>query len=284
MQILKKNFPKVSIGMPVFNGEAVIRRAIDSLLTQSFEDFELIISDNASDDTTQEICREYAGKDKRIIYSRNDRNVGALRNFQAVASAARGQYFFWAAHDDWWHPDFIASAVEALDATPEASACMGVVHYVRPNGEEFMRHGPPYGLLQEKPGARAHAYFKSSLTDNLVYAVHRTEFVKKAPFILSTCPEKMIILHAILNGKVVDSERMEYFNMVSFKTQEEVAQTLAIKNYDDESEIVVFRSICSQLISTLPLTSVIRLFPTFVLKNNWHKFFVRRFLRKICVL
>jgi glycosyltransferase involved in cell wall biosynthesis len=94
--------PKVSIGMPVFNGEPFIREALDSLLAQTFTDFELIISDNGSTDGTEKICREYAASDPRIRYVRQPENRGAVFNFQYVLTEARGEYFMWAAHDDIW--------------------------------------------------------------------------------------------------------------------------------------------------------------------------------------
>ncbi len=95
-----KPIPRVSIGMPVYNGEKFIRDALDSLLAQTFSDFELIISDNASTDDTEAICRDYAAKDVRIRYVRQAENLGAAANFKFVLDEAVGEYFMWAAHDD----------------------------------------------------------------------------------------------------------------------------------------------------------------------------------------
>lgn len=92
--------PTVSIGMPVYNGAEYIRETLDALLAQTFTDFELIISDNASTDETAEICREYAERDLRIVYIRQEGNIGARANFQLVLDKARGAYFMWAAADD----------------------------------------------------------------------------------------------------------------------------------------------------------------------------------------
>ena len=96
----KDHIPRVSIGMPVYNGANFIREAIDSLLLQTFTDFELIISDNASIDETEAICREYAKKDLRIRYIRQPENRGIIFNFKLVLEEAKGEYFMWAAHDD----------------------------------------------------------------------------------------------------------------------------------------------------------------------------------------
>lgn len=97
-----QNIPKISIGMPVYNGVKYIREALDSLLAQTFTDFELIISDNASTDATQSICEEYARRDPRIRYVRQAENKGALANFQFVLDQSRGEFFMWAAADDLW--------------------------------------------------------------------------------------------------------------------------------------------------------------------------------------
>lgn len=113
---MQKNYlPKVSIGMPVYNGEKFIRKTLDSLLAQTFTDFELIISDNASTDSTQEICKEYAIKDSRIRYIRQSENKGGLFNFNFVLHQACGKYFMWAAHDDFWDSECVEKYVDILD-------------------------------------------------------------------------------------------------------------------------------------------------------------------------
>jgi len=110
--------PKVTIGMPVFNGERYIAETIDSILAQTFEDFELIISDNASTDGTEEICRRYAEKDGRIRYVRNRENLGAAYNYNQAFYLSSGAYFKWACHDDLLRPEFLERCVEALDRDP----------------------------------------------------------------------------------------------------------------------------------------------------------------------
>lgn len=107
--------PKVSVGLPVWNGEAFLQAAVDSLLAQSFEDFELIISDNASTDQTESICRGLAVKDKRIRCFRNDSNIGLQANTQKVLDLASAPYFMWASHDDLWDPSYISRMVNHLD-------------------------------------------------------------------------------------------------------------------------------------------------------------------------
>lgn len=115
---LANKTPKVSIGVPVYNAERYLRTALDSLLAQTYADFELLISDNASTDATEAIYREYATRDARIRYSRQPVNKGAAFNFNAVMRMATGEYFMWAAADDLRDPDFLRLAVAVLDSDP----------------------------------------------------------------------------------------------------------------------------------------------------------------------
>ncbi len=114
---------RVAIVLPVYNGEGLLHLAIDSILAQSYTDYELIICDNASTDRTQEICREYAARDSRIRYHRNPANIGAARNFNRTFELSRSPYFKWMAHDDVVLPTMIAQCVEALDRNREVVAC-----------------------------------------------------------------------------------------------------------------------------------------------------------------
>ncbi len=117
--------PKVTIGMPVYNGEHTIRRSLDSALVQTFDDFELIVSDNASTDATEMICREYAGKDPRIVYIRQESSIGAFKNFKHTLDHAKGEFFMWWAADDTRSPDFVELNTRFLVEHPDyvASTC-----------------------------------------------------------------------------------------------------------------------------------------------------------------
>ncbi len=114
----------VSIGMPVYNGEQWIRRALESLLSQTYKNFELIISDDGSSDKTFSICEEYARGDRRIRLIGQEKNLGFVGNFDFVLKQAKGEYFMWAAQDDFWHPEFIEKMARALDNNPEYGVAM----------------------------------------------------------------------------------------------------------------------------------------------------------------
>jgi glycosyltransferase involved in cell wall biosynthesis len=105
--------------MPVYNGERFLAKALDSYLSQSFTNFQILLSDNASTDHTEEIARGYAARDKRIRYHRNPKNMGAGWNYLRVYTLATGKYYKQAAHDDFCEPEFLAECINALESDPE---------------------------------------------------------------------------------------------------------------------------------------------------------------------
>ena len=122
--------PKLSLGIPVYNGAAYLAQLFDCLRAQTFVDFEAIISDNASTDGTEAICREVAAIDPRFRYGRNARNIGAAPNFNRVFEQATGRYFKWTAHDDLMAPTYLERCVQILDADPSVSVCHAEIQVV----------------------------------------------------------------------------------------------------------------------------------------------------------
>lgn len=143
--------PPVSIGMPVYNGERFLKEALDSILAQTFENFELIISDNASTDKTQEICKAYAARDRRIKYYRNEHNIGGHRNFNRVFELATGQYFRWAAHDDICGPECLERCVEVLERNPAVVLCYTKTKLIDEHGTVLGKNCDEDPLLTDSP-------------------------------------------------------------------------------------------------------------------------------------
>jgi glycosyltransferase involved in cell wall biosynthesis len=129
--------PTVSIGMPVYNGERYIREAVDSALKQTMSDFDLIIADNHSTDTTEAICRKYAERDPRIKYIRHDKNYGLHANFSFVARQATGQFFTWLAYDDALEPGFLERGVRYLVQNPQVGMVATDFSIIDENGREL---------------------------------------------------------------------------------------------------------------------------------------------------
>ena len=184
--------PRISIGLPVYNGERYLATAIESVLNQTFQDFELIISSNASTDFTDEICRSYAAKDARIQFERLNENVGAAANFNRVFHRSRGEYFKWAAHDDICMPSFFQRCMETLDAAPEnVVLCMPKVTRIDQNGVEVTGYDDGLELRQRTATSRMIELARRVLACGChsVFGVVRTAVMRRtrliAPFVAS---------------------------------------------------------------------------------------------------
>ncbi len=132
--------PKVSIGLPVYNGESFLDEALSSLRGQTFKDFELIISDNASTDSTADIIARHAAVDSRIKYVRQPENIGASENFLFVLSKARAELFMWAAHDDVWEENWLGVLSDSI--APEDVGVRGRIDLTR-DGQVIAQKKPP---------------------------------------------------------------------------------------------------------------------------------------------
>jgi glycosyltransferase involved in cell wall biosynthesis len=139
---MKNHEHRVSIGLPVYNGEKYLRESVESILAQTYPDFELIISDNASTDTTELTCWEYAKSDPRVRYLRNDTNLGAAPNFNKVFDLSAGEYFKWAAHDDVLAPEFLSRCVDVLDQNQDVVLCYTRVKIIDENSAFEVDYNP----------------------------------------------------------------------------------------------------------------------------------------------
>lgn len=153
--------PRLTIGLPVYNGAHFIAHSIEALLGQSFEDFEFIISDNASTDETGDICSQYAKQDSRIRYFRQPHNIGLSPNHNFTLDEARGELFKWAAHDDLYARDLLKLCVEALDRDPEIVLAHSWT--ARIDGDNKLIDASEYPLLTA--GRRPSDRFRSILFD-----------------------------------------------------------------------------------------------------------------------
>jgi glycosyltransferase involved in cell wall biosynthesis len=181
--MLHNREPLLSIGMPVFNSEKYLKNTLDAILAQTFQDFELIISDNASTDRTQEICQEYATKDKRIHYYRNEKNLGAPKNYNRVFELSSGKYFKWAAYDDLFAPEFLRKCIEVLDNDPSIVLCHSKSGRINQDGDlvGYYNQGIMKKIDSPKPHERFGDLIKLYYTTCPVFGVFRTELLAKTP-------------------------------------------------------------------------------------------------------
>jgi glycosyltransferase involved in cell wall biosynthesis len=184
---------KVSIGLPVYNGEKYLRQALDSIVSQSYRNFELIIVDNASTDKTQQICYEFARKDSRIKYYRNKRNIGGPANYNLSFKLSSGKYFKWAAYDDVLHPEYLFKCVRVLDNDSSIVLCHSRVGCI--DEKSFLVGNYDDRTLPRIDSFRAHERFGDliSLRNDCwaIHAVMRSSCLAKTP----------------LHGSYIDADR-----------------------------------------------------------------------------
>ncbi|MFP3867794.1 MAG: glycosyltransferase family 2 protein [Desulfobacteraceae bacterium] len=179
---MSNNNPRVSIGLPVYNGARWLKEALDSFLAQTFEDFELIISDNASTDKTPEICRAYAARDARIRYYRNEKNLGAAENYNRVFHLSTGEYFKWAADDDWCAPNCLEQCVEVLDSKPEVVLCYTKTTVIDENGATIPMAEDNLNLYSPNvPERFLQTLTKIKFCHNIIFGLMRRNTLAKTP-------------------------------------------------------------------------------------------------------
>ncbi|MEP6986732.1 MAG: glycosyltransferase family 2 protein [Chloroflexota bacterium] len=197
--------PFVSVGLPIYNAEPLVRRAIDTLLAQDYANFELIICDNSSTDGTWNICQEYQSKDSRIRLYKNPTNIGASANFERVFSLAKGEYFAWAAHDDYWEPSFISKCVAKLEAVPQSPLC----HVLHVEVDEAMGDSRAinylvnldYGSVWERTYSLLTAW---PMPNVYIYGLFRREMLSKImPVVNITGGDTILLLKAVQLGVIV---------------------------------------------------------------------------------
>ena len=163
---------RLTIGLPVYNGAATLASALDSLLAQTLTDFEIVISDNGSNDETPEICARYAVRDPRIRYTRQATVLAPSMNFRFVLFEANTPFFMWAAADDLWAPTFAERNIAALEADPSLVMSQSRVLFTMRGVPSHMSTGtyPLLGTAREN----AARYFQNPADNSRYYGVFRT--------------------------------------------------------------------------------------------------------------
>jgi glycosyltransferase involved in cell wall biosynthesis len=146
--------PRVSIAVPVYNGERFVAQSLDSLLAQTYTDFELVIVDNCSTDGTEDICRSFASRDPRVRYFRNERNIGGPGNFCRAFRLSRGEYHKWSTADDYWEPTVVEKGVALLDANPELVLAYPRTRLVTGDGTLIREFDDHLHLMEDSPAKR----------------------------------------------------------------------------------------------------------------------------------
>lgn len=198
--------PVVTVGLPVFNGENYLNEALESLMSQDFEDFELVISDNASTDSTRLILKEWAAKDARVKVCLNDRNVGGAANFNRVLALAKGEYFRWASHDDLVAPEMLRRCMTVIEE--EGPSCVLVYPQtvvIDGEGSAVEVFDNNLDLGSSDPVDRLRAFIENYTRSNVIFGLMRTEAIKSTGGIPDFNPGDVVMIAALaLRGRFVE--------------------------------------------------------------------------------
>ena len=212
--------PKVTIGLPVHNGERYVAEAIQSILAQTYDNIELIISDNASTDRTEEICRRYAAQDPRVRYYRQAVNLGAAPNFNRVfESSGASRYFKWAAHDDWIAPNYLEECVGTLEADPAAVLCQSLIENVNADGQRLGTYDhTAAGNGSARPSDRFWARLKNPRCME-VFGVIRSDALAATGMIASYAGgDRSLLLELALRGRFLLVRQHLFFHRIHGET------------------------------------------------------------------
>ena len=204
--------PRVTIGVPVYNGERFLAQCLDSLVAQTYRNFEVIISDNASTDGTRTIAEAYAARDTRIRYVRQPRNQGVAANFQCLVDLAQGEFFRWAAADDSGAPQLLERCIAALDDNPDAVLAYPKTRIIDEAGRAVEDYEDRLELSSELPSERFRECYARLRQCNAQYGVIRTGVLRRTGGQRSYPSSDIVLLAELaLHGRFVEvPERLFY--------------------------------------------------------------------------
>lgn len=200
--------PLVSVGIPTYNRSHLIKRSINSLINQDYDNIEIVISDNASTDETPLICQEFCQQYEIIKYIRQPTNYGPTRNFREVLDHAAGEFFMWLADDDYLDSNYISKCVHFLQENPDYSLAAGRTFYFRENNEqdlsekEFIFEGERMELWQEKGTERVKAYYQQVTDNGVFYGLYRRNQLLTVPINNTMGGDWLFIASIAFLGKI----------------------------------------------------------------------------------
>jgi glycosyltransferase involved in cell wall biosynthesis len=203
---MSKAKPRVSVGLPIYNAAEYLAFALDGLLSQAFDDVEVIVSDNGSTDASAEIGRAYAARDARIHFHQGRENRGGIWNFNRVFELSRGEYFMWHAHDDVLAPEFLARCVAILDQFPDVVLCHTNTLVTDAQGQILSRYREDLHLMADNPYERYkqwHVHDRECPLCSVFYGLTRSAALRRTPVRLPfVYSESNLISELALLGKI----------------------------------------------------------------------------------
>jgi glycosyltransferase involved in cell wall biosynthesis len=282
--------PRISIGLPVYNGEKLLHKSIDSILSQTFTDFELIISDNASTDSTSVICKEYVKKDKRIRYVKQKRNLGVHGNYFFLLNEAKFKYFLWVASDDYLSSNYLEENLRVLVNDENVVSSVGKVIPFGPNDvglnpssietaqypkflENYIRMNRrrkmvDTGSVSGSFDKKIRTFLKITKSLRRWYGIHRTEQLKNCiiskPFINV---EVSIFLNLLKMGDFVECDKTHLYEFDEGISSRGIINTIKVSKHDFIGTVFPFQPFTSWCLKNLGLIQVLKNLDTLILMN-----------------
>ena len=235
--------PLICLGLPVYNGERFMRAAIDSVLAQTYSNFTLVISDNCSSDKTEEIGREYARKDPRVTYHRNEHNLGAIPNFDQVLRWANSDYFAWIAHDDVWDPRFLEVCADGLDRNPDAPVVFTSVKVIDHHGELIEDFCVPHDFASSNTSTRVRDIVSLRHRAYAAYGLFRTAVLRQIPILQPYVDsDRVFLLRLALRGRIVEVPERLFYSRTHDQRYSSLASTprLQVQWFDASKRVGFF--------------------------------------------
>ena len=193
--------PLVTVGIPTFNRELLIGRAVSSVQNQDYPNIEILISDNCSNDSTASVCQELCAQDARIRYIRQPCNIGATRNFDAVLKQASGEYFMWLGDDDHVDRDYISTTLRELQRDPSVALASGLARYYR--GGTLIDTGRKFSVETGAWWSRVAEYYCKVSDNGVFYGLMRTATIRQVTLKNALGGDWLAIACVAASGKLV---------------------------------------------------------------------------------
>jgi glycosyltransferase involved in cell wall biosynthesis len=222
--------PRVSVGMPAYNAVRYIEESIESILSQSLRDLELIVQDNASTDRTVELCEAIARRDPRLRVIRNPVNLGVNPNYRIVAQNARGEYFKWHSANDLIDRDFLAKCVDVLDKRRDVVLAFGRTVLFQTDLESGTPYDDNMNVEDEDPLARFHRTIAELRLNNMINGLIRRDVLMRTsvhPDYYSS--DNVVLSELALAGKIVLVPETRFFRRMDKHSATRLQSATAVR-------------------------------------------------------
>lgn len=203
--MIRMNYPLVTIGLPTFNRVESFDKTLRSAISQDYPNLEIIISDNASTDGTEQICNLLKNEYENITYIRQKQNLGAGNNFITVLHHAKGEYFMWLGDDDWLDSNYISACVAQFQKDPGATIVGGLPKYYI--GNRYIYSGIAMNLIDDSAQKRLREYFRQVKHNGIIYGLMRTEAIRRKPFRNVLGNDLLFVASFVFNGRIYTLEQ-----------------------------------------------------------------------------